>query len=520
MHPTSLPGPYGIGDFGPEADVFLDWMRDAGFGLWQVLPLGPTGYGDSPYQCFSAFAGNPYLISPELLLECGLLVSADLEDADFPNGPVDFGRVIPWKTNLLRKAFDRFLTGDFAELRRRAGAFQRRRSVQPWLKDYALFMALKEANGGRSWLEWPAELRSRDGDALRKTRRGLAREIRYHIFVQYLFDAQWTRVRDAAHARGIRIVGDMPIYVALDSADTWAGQENFQLDAKGTPTHVAGVPPDYFSADGQLWGNPLYRWKPMEANGFEWWIARFRTLFEMFDVVRLDHFIGFRNYWSVKWGEKTARNGKWIEAPGDKLFDAVRAELGRLPVIAENLGVITDAVEELRSENAFPGMTPLQFVWGTKNPIPPSGRGTGLPVEIEADSVVYSGTHDNPTTREWYEEHATDEEHLRMLKYLGQVGDRPERAIMTAGFASAANTVIVPVQDLLGIGADGRMNTPGTQRGNWQWRLSKDALDANCATAMRHQLAAFGRVPNVRRNGTSGRPAPAHREYSPVGGRS
>ncbi len=511
LHPTSLPGPFGIGDLGPQAIRFLDWARDAGFFLWQVLPLGPTGYGDSPYQCFSAFAGNPYLISPELLLKEGLVEESDLEGVGFKSDQVDYGHVIPWKLNLLRKAYGRFEDGGFSSMRKRMAAFQRRKTVQPWLKDYALFMALKDANGGRCWLEWPMEFRARDGAALRRARRQYASEIRFHVFVQYLFASQWGCVREAAHQRGIRIVGDLPIYVALDSADTWANQELFQLDCTGMPTHVAGVPPDYFSEDGQLWGNPLYRWDKMREEGFAWWIDRFRTLLDTFDIVRLDHFIGFRNYWSVKWGEKTARHGKWIMAPGEELFDTLRSEFGPLPVIAEDLGVITKAVEELRERYNFPGMEPLQFVWGTKKTIPPTRRGSSLPVEIKPNTVVYTGTHDNPTTREWYEEHATDEEHIRILQYLGQIGERPEKGIMTAGFASAANTVIVPVQDVLGVGTKGRMNTPGTQRGNWQWRFEEGSLDEQRARTMRDQLIAFQRFNGSMSNGNG-----THRKEVPT----
>jgi len=499
MHPTSFPGPYGIGDLGPEAVAFLDWAEDAGFSLWQVLPLGPTGYGDSPYQCFSAFAGNPYLISPDLLAEAGLVAKADLKAPAFPKENIDYGWAIHWKMELLRKAFATFEGGKFDDLARRLAAFQRRATVKAWLPDYALFMALKQTHNGAPWIEWPKELRSGDEAALKKARKAHATEIKFQTFIQFLFFDQWARLREAARKRNIRIVGDMPIYVAYDSADTWAHQAMFKLREDGRPTHVAGVPPDYFSADGQLWGNPLYRWDVLKQRGFDWWIARFRSLLELVDSIRLDHFIGFQNFWEVAFGEKTARNGAWRPGPSDALFVALKQALGDLPVIAENLGEVTPEVEALRHRFNLPGMTILQFSWGVAStrPLIPNPNGDCLPHAVDENSAVYTGTHDNATTLQWWNEGARPAEKALLCAYLNTDGAEPHRDLIRAAWATPARTAIVPMQDVLGLGGEARMNLPGREAGNWGWRMKKGAATKAMAKDLRQQLLVYERAPQL-----------------------
>lgn len=495
LHPTSLPGPYGIGDLGPGAIKFLDWMKAAGFGLWQVLPVGPTGYGDSPYQCFSAFAGNPFLVSPDLLVAEGLLARRELKTPDFPADGIDYGWVIHWKTGLLRTAFANYRAGKFPALRKRLAAF--RRKSASWLEDYALFAALKAAHGGAVWNTWAKPLRSFDKRAVAAARRDHAEEIDFQAFIQFLFHDQWDRVRGAARERGITIVGDMPIYVAYDSADTWTNQKLFKLKADGSPTHVAGVPPDYFSKTGQLWGNPIYRWDRMKADKFRWWVARFRALLDTVDIVRLDHFRGFEAYWEVTAGEPTAEHGMWRPGPREALFAALSKALGKdLPIIAENLGVITDEVEALREKFGMPGMKVLQFAWGTKKaklPTPDPTNGFH-PHKIEPTSVVYTGTHDNPTTVQWWNEFASPQEKALFQAYLHTTGAEPHKDLIRAALASVGRTVLIPAQDLLGIGAEGRMNFPGREAGNWGWRLKPDALTKELAAQTRATLTLYERV--------------------------
>jgi 4-alpha-glucanotransferase len=496
LHPTSLPGSHGIGDLGHEAVRFLDWLHSAGFGLWQVLPLGPTGFGDSPYQCFSAFAGNPYLISPDLLVEQGLLTPAEARTPRLPADRVDYGPVIEHKMTLLRRAFERFRGGDFAAMRRRLTAFRRRETVAAWLDDYALFAALKKAHGGAVWNTWDKPLRKAQPRALEAARRQHADEIDFQVFIQFLFFDQWHALRAHAHQRGIQIVGDLPIYVAFDSADTWAHQELFKLTPEGQPTCVAGVPPDYFSATGQLWGNPIYRYDKMKRRGFRWWIGRMRSMLEMFDIVRLDHFRGFEAYWEVPAGEKTAVNGKWVPGPRHALFEALRNALGGdLPLIAENLGVITDQVEELREHFGLPGMKVLQFAWvpAGERPLVPDPGCVFQPHKVERRCVVYTGSHDNPTTRQWWDEFASPGERRLMQAYLGCDGRQPHEDLCRAALATTADTVILPMQDLLGLGGEARMNFPGREAGNWGWRMAKGAATAGLARRWREALLIYER---------------------------
>lgn len=479
LHPTSLPGPYGVGDLGPAARRWVDWLADAGCKLWQVLPLGPTGYGDSPYQCFSAFAGNPYLISPDLLLGQRLLTDDDL--ADMPAWDpqrVDFGRLYEWKPALLDKAFHRF-AADPGPARPKFGRFQAENAF--WLADYALFMALKETHGGGPWDEWPADLRRRDPQALTRARQSLENAILRHAFFQFLFFEQWAAIKDYAHARGLKIIGDLPIFVAYDSADAWSHPDLFHFDADGRPTVVAGVPPDYFSPTGQLWGNPLYRWSVHRASGYAWWLERLRAALALVDILRIDHFRGFAAYWEVPAGNPTAEIGRWVPGPGADFFEAVRASLGEsLPIIAEDLGVITPDVTALRDRFDLPGMKILQFAFsGPDNPF--------LPHQFTRNSVVYTGTHDNDTARGWYEA-APEGERDFARRYFGHGwqggGDFAWDLIRTA-WASVPAFALAPMQDFLALGTAARFNFPSRLGGNWEWRLTDETLSVELQNAIR-----------------------------------
>jgi 4-alpha-glucanotransferase len=467
LHPTSLPGPYGIGDLGPTAQAWVDTLVRAGQTWWQVLPLGPTGYGDSPYQCFSAFAGNPNLISPEVLVKEGLVRKDDLGRADFPFGHVDYGRVIAWKNGLLRRAWEAFQSGAAAGLRPRFVTFCQEQAI--WLEDYALFRAVKDTQGATSWQQWPGELVLRQPPALASARRELHGAIGFHQFAQFLFFQQWNALKNYAHARGVRLIGDIPIFVASDSADVWANPDLFMLDDRRRPTVVAGVPPDYFSATGQLWGNPLYRWEAHQRTGYAWWMARVGATLELVDLIRLDHFRGFQAYWEVPADMPTAEKGRWLPGPGADLINALRAELGRLPLIAEDLGLITPDVEALRVRFQLPGMRILQFAFGG------ASENRFLPHNYLPNTVVYTGTHDNDTTRGWFET-LSDKERDYLERYLpGGVQDISWDLIRLA-WMSVANFALAPLQDVLGLGNEARMNLPGRAAGNWVWRFTRDQL--------------------------------------------
>lgn len=482
LHPTSLPSSYGIGDLGNEALAFLDWAASAGMHLWQVLPLNPPGYGYSPYGCVSSFAGNPLLISPQRLLQDDLLDAEAVANLPaFAADYVEFDRAAETKFALLRKAFRKFSERPITALEEFIAAPEQRQ----WLADYALYMALKEASSGAPWWEWDRELASRDAEALAKAREEHADEIRFWQFTQWQFFQQWTAIRDAAHARGIRIVGDVPIYVASDSADVWANPELFQLDAEGQPTVVAGVPPDYFSATGQRWGNPLYRWDAMRDTQFRWWIERIRTNLRFADIVRLDHFRGFAAYWEIPASEETAVRGRWMPGPGKPLFDAIRAALGDLPLIAEDLGFITEDVHELRKSIGLPGMKIIQFGFGADdNP--------HLPHRYDVHTVAYTGTHDNDTAKGWYDA-ADKDERERVRAYLGCADEDVAWGLIRAAYTSVAEIAIVPVQDILGLGSDARMNTPGKEVDNWSWRLSPAALTREHSEKLRQLGVITGR---------------------------
>jgi 4-alpha-glucanotransferase len=495
LHPTSLPGAYGSGDLGPETFAFLDFLAAAGQKIWQVLPLNPTGFGDSPYQCFSAFAGNPLLISLDLLVEQGWL-SGDLAAAPkFPTTSIDYGAVIGFRYAMLRRAAERFFAISASESMAEYEQFCAEHAV--WLDDFALFMALKDAHGGRAWTGWEPELAMRDPAALAAWGQRLATEIAAHKFWQFEFFRQWGAVRAACRQRGIRIMGDVPIYVAHDSADVWTARQFFWLDEWGMPLKVAGVPPDYFSATGQLWGNPIYRWERLREDGFRWWIARVRGVRRMFDMVRIDHFRGFEAYFEIAAGETTAVNGMWMKAPGGELFEALEREFGELPIVAENLGVITPEVEAMRRRFGFPGMAILQFAFGN-DPQGPSFR----PHNYERNLVAYTGGHDNDTTVGWWtggiggstrSEDDERREHEFARAYLNLRGEKIHWAMIHALLASVADTVLIPMQDILGLGSNARMNLPGRMGGNWKWRYEQEQLQPEMTERLRALTELYDR---------------------------
>jgi 4-alpha-glucanotransferase len=482
LHPTSLPGPHGIGDLGPQAYRFVDWLSSSGCKLWQILPLGPTGYGDSPYQCFSAFAGNPYLISPDVLLRDGLLTEADFADEPaFSAARVDYGRLIPWKLSLLEKAFRRFQKNAPKDLQDEFESFCAEN--KSWLDDFTLFMALKESNGGGSWTAWPAPIRKRDAAALSQARQTLAESILRYAFYQFIFFMQWSALRDYVHENGIKIIGDIPIFVAADSSDVWAHPELFYLDEERRPTVVAGVPPDFFSPTGQLWGNPLYRWENHKASGYAWWLERFRAILKMVDIVRLDHFRGFAAYWEIPAGNPTAEIGRWVPGPGADLFDVIADGLkdvsddGKLPIIAEDLGLITKDVIELRERYHLPGMKILQFGFsGPDNPF--------LPHLYVQNCVAYTGTHDNDTARGWLET-APEKEREYAFKYLCADARSFSWDLIRTIWSSVAMFAIAPMQDALGLGGEARMNFPGKLGGNWEWRMKEEEMNESLAERLR-----------------------------------
>jgi 4-alpha-glucanotransferase len=470
VHPTSFPSPYGIGDMGPSAYEFIDFLEASGQHLWQVLPLGPTGFGDSPYQGFSVFAGQPLIISPDKLMELKLLTKADL--ADMPSWDprkVDYGPAIQFKTSLLRKAWLAFSHTPDKTLLEEFDAFCK--DEKDWLEDYTLFMACKDYHGGRCWLEWEEDILNPTARSKKEWQEKLAEEISYYSFVQFMFQKQWIELRDYAHAHDVQIIGDIPIFVALDSADVWADKKLFQLDSTGHPLAVAGVPPDYFSETGQLWGNPLYDWEYHAKTSYEWWVRRVRRQLFLTDYLRIDHFRGFEAYWSVPAGEETAINGTWVKGPCEDLFLAIQKELGEdLPIFAEDLGVITPEVEHLRDGLGFPGMKVLQFGFGDMedhNYIPH--------FYTTPNCICYTGTHDNDTTQGWYAQQ-TEEIKDRIRRYGNTDGNLVSLDFIRFCLGSIAKYAIFPIQDLLVLGSDARMNTPGVAANNWAFRYTSDDL--------------------------------------------
>ena len=484
MHLSSLPSPHGVGTMGAAARAFVDFLAAAGQRYWQLLPICPTSYGDSPYQSFSTFAGNPYLIDLDALAEDGLLTPEEYEHIDWESTPdrVNYGALYQKRWAVLRKACDRLLQNpppayaDFCA----ANDF--------WLPDYALFMALKDEHGGRAWSEWEPALRRRDPAALEAARARCAEAIGFWQAVQYLFFSQWRALKAYANDRGIRIIGDLPIYVAADSVDVWSTPETFQLDENLLPTEVAGCPPDGFSATGQLWGNPLYDWDAMRRDDFAWWVRRFRALCSTYDVLRIDHFRGFAGYYAIPYGQADACGGRWRQGPGMDLFRAVEQALGKQPIIAEDLGFLTDDVRELLHQSGYPGMKVLEFAFDSRD------GGDYLPHTYPRHCVVYTGTHDNEPVNGWFET-APAPDIAHALDYLKLTREEGYHwGMMRAAWASVADLAIVQAQDLLGLGHEARMNTPSTLGGNWCWRALPGVFDDALAAKVRHQMELYGRL--------------------------
>jgi 4-alpha-glucanotransferase len=498
LHPTSLPGPFGIGEFNDHAYRFIEFLAETGQKVWQVLPLGPTGYGDSPYQCFSAFAGNPLLISPDHLVHAKALNEADLKewrDAGFDDHTVDYGEAIDCKTDILHKSFIYFMQYAPPKEHQAFEAFCK--SNTGWLDDYALFMAIKQANDGAAWNTWADDIARRTPRALNNWRNRLATQIQEQQYYQYQFFKQWHSVKTYAHSKGIQIIGDIPIFVAFDSADAWANRDLFYFDERGNPTVIAGVPPDYFSPTGQRWGNPLYRWDVMAKQGYAWWIERVRASLNLYDSVRIDHFRGFESYWEVPANEPTAIKGQWVKGPNKDLFLAIQRALlpdnthTSLPIIAEDLGVITPEVEELRDGLNLPGMRILQFAFVADT------ASNFLPHNYVRNTVAYIGSHDNDTVVGWFGklDAATRQQ---VLDYTGTSGQEIHWEMMRLLLGSVANTVIVTLQDVLGLGEEARMNFPGRAEGNWAWRFTPDQITPEIKARLKKLTVTYGRDSDQR----------------------
>jgi 4-alpha-glucanotransferase len=486
LHPSSLPGSYGIGELGSQAYKWIDFLAEVGCKWWQVLPLGPTGYGDSPYQCFSAFAGNPYLISIEMLLVEHYLTGDDLSDRpDFPTGAVDFGMLIPWKVAVLDRAYIGFKRQ--ASPAQKHAFAQFKEQASPWLSDFSLFMALKDSHGGAPWVQWETPLRDRHLQALAIARKEYAEAIDRQEFRQFLFFRQWAAVKKYASLKEISIIGDIPIFVAHDSSDVWANPDLFYLDEDGKPTVVAGVPPDYFSRTGQLWGNPLYRWEVHKSNDYHWWKARLQGILSLVDVIRLDHFRGFAGYWEIPGNAKTAVNGRWVPGPGANFFNVVRDEFGELPIIAEDLGEITPDVIALREQFSLPGMKIFQFAFDS------DASNQFLPHNYVPNCVVYTGTHDNDTAEGWYER-VPEQEKDFYRRYMARDGSQVSWDMIRGAWSSVAVLALAPLQDCLSLDNEARMNYPGNPSGNWTWRMPEDALSSRLIERLREMNRLYGRL--------------------------
>lgn len=481
---TSLPSKYGIGCFSREAYEFVDKLKAAGQKNWQILPLGPTGYGDSPYQSFSTFAGNPYYIDLEQLIEEGLLTEEECEACDFGDNDryVDYEKIYFGRFPILRKAFERFMPDEefagFCEV----NAY--------WLEDYSLYMAVKDANGGKSWIEWEEGLRNRQPEALEQAREELKDDVAFYRFQQYEFMKQWTALKSYANDQGIRIIGDIPIYVAFDGADTWANPEMFQFTEENLPSAVAGCPPDAFSATGQLWGNPLYKWEYHKKQGYEWWMRRVKYCFELYDIVRIDHFRGFDAYYSIPYGDKTAENGHWEEGPGYDLFRTMKEKLGDLPIIAEDLGFLTDSVMKLLKDTGYPGMKVLQFAFDSRD------ESDYQPHLYTNNCVVYTGTHDNDTVLGW-DQAISDADRTYAREYMRNEGSEGEQLawdFICTALRSVADMAIIPIQDYLALGSEARINTPSTLGDNWKWRMLPEEFTDELAKRMRRAAKLYGRI--------------------------
>ena len=484
---SGIPSAYGIGTFGRESYAFVDFLEKAGQKLWQILPLGPTGYGDSPYQSFSTFAGNPYYIDLELLIRDGYLTKEECDSYDFGDNAcsIDYEKIYLSRFKVLRQARNR---AEEKGLFRRQDYLDFVEANSYWLEDYALYMAVKNAFGGVCFLEWDEDIRLRKKKAIAKYRQELAEEIDFYKFQQYLFSTQWKALKQYANKKGIEIVGDIPIYVAFDSADTWANPKLFQLDEKGMPIGVAGCPPDVFAVTGQLWGNPLYNWKYHKKTDYEWWVKRIAYCYELYDIVRIDHFRGFESYWFVPYGDPTAENGHWEKGPGYDFFRTLKKKLGKMKVIAEDLGFLTDDVVKLVKKTGYPGMKILQFAFDAGN------DSEYLPHNYDKNCVVYTGTHDNDTTVNWLK-HMPARDIQFALKYLNVTSrkDLPW-ACIRAAVASSADTAVIPMQDYLELGGEARINVPSTVGTNWKWRMEKDALTRDLAKKIRKMAKLYGRL--------------------------
>jgi 4-alpha-glucanotransferase len=487
LHPTSLPSKYGIGDLGEEAYRFVDWLQSAGQTIWQILPLGPTSYGDSPYQTLSAFAGNPNMISLDALVEHGWLPASELVNSpSFPTKQIDYGWVINWHNEKLQRAYMGFKESANAQDKQAFDKFCADNAY--WLEDFALFAALKNAHNGRPWIEWEADLVSYQAKAIAKAKEEHADAVNEQRFRQWVFYSQWLNLKYYANQRGVRLFGDIPIFVAHDSSDVWANQSDYYLDTKGHATVIAGVPPDYFSPTGQRWGNPLYRWDVMKAKNYAWWISRFRAILSLVDYIRIDHFRGFEAYWEIPGTEPTAMNGQWVPGPKDDLFKVVKQALGDLPVIAEDLGVITPGVEALRDGFNLPGMKVLQFAWSDPT-------NAFLPHNHPVNAVVYTGTHDNNTTLGWWASETDDNTKRFISEYVARGVQEINWEMIRMAMASASHTAIFPLQDLLGLGGDARMNTPGKESGNWTWRFEPYQLNDDIRNRLSYLTWLYQRKP-------------------------
>lgn len=481
---SSLPSKYGIGTFSKEAYDFVDFLESAGQGFWQILPLGPTGYGDSPYQSFSTFAGNPYYIDLEDLVEKGWLKKEECDECDFggDDGYVDYEKIYLSRFRILRKAYERSGIGDEEDFR----LFQNENRF--WLEDYALYMAVKNSFGGRSWTEWEEDIRVRKRSAVKAYQEKYKEEIEFYQFQQYLFAKQWLALKEYANKKGIQIIGDIPIYVALDSADTWAAPELFQLDGECRPIGVAGCPPDAFSATGQLWGNPLYKWEYHKETGYEWWMRRISYCYRLYDVVRIDHFRGFDEYYFIPYGDATAQFGHWEKGPGYDIFKTMKEKVGKKPVIAEDLGYLTPSVLRLVKKTGYPGMKVLHFAFDD------SQDSDYLTHKYNSNAVVYTGTHDNDTTVGWYST-LNKRDKAFAKRYLNiRTTKEIHWELIRAAISSVADTAVIPMQDYLGLGAEARINTPSTLGDNWKWRLKKGQLDPGLAKRIREMTRLYGRL--------------------------
>lgn len=486
---SALPSPYGIGCFSKEAYNFIDQLKEAGQTLWQILPLGPTSYGDSPYQSFSTFAGNPYFIDLKTLTEEGLLTKELCDSTDFggQNNIINYGKLYQTRFQILRKAYHIALQKNIIQTKEYLHFLKH---TSAWISNYALFMALKDHFHGKSWEHWDQDIRLREPKALARYQRLLADDIGFYQFLQYQFYKQWQSLKLYANQNGIRIIGDIPIYVAFDSADTWSDPALFQLDEDHLPSAVAGCPPDGFSATGQLWGNPLYNWSYHQSTGYTWWIERIRHCFQVYDLLRIDHFRGFDEYYSIPYGEQTAVNGTWEMGPGMKLFQAIKQKLGELPIIAEDLGFLTESVRKLLNESGYPGMKVLQFAFDSRE------ESDYLPHNYQKNCVVYTGTHDNDTLKGWYQNISPNDKKMA-LRYLNN-WNSDEKQIhwdyICLAMRSVADTCIIPMQDLLGLGSEARINIPSTLGGNWVWRMEKGSFTPKIAKKLRQLTKLYGRL--------------------------